>query len=141
MEFSVHNLADLKPLAKALIGLTSGNTVFALYGNLGSGKTTLVQEICRQLGVTESMTSPTYSIVNEHSYNNKPLYHIDLYRLKSEEEAIQVGLEEYLFSGNLCFVEWPDHFENLLPEQHIKIFIRKLENDSRTIEVVSSLPQ
>lgn len=139
MTFLVHSISELEPVCRELLRLSNSYSVFALYGSLGSGKTTLVQHICKMLGIPENVTSPTYSIINEHMCNGKPLYHIDLYRLRSEEEAVQVGLEEYLFSGNLCFVEWPDHFENLLPEQHIKIFIRKLENDIRSIEVVSSL--
>lgn len=133
--FIVTQLVELEAVAYSIIALTKQHSVFCLYGNLGAGKTTLVKLICEQLQVKDTITSPTYPIINEYSSPNGLIYHIDLYRLKSTEEAINIGLEEYLFSGNLCFIEWPDNFETLLPDHPIKIFIRKLEGESRVIEI------
>jgi tRNA threonylcarbamoyladenosine biosynthesis protein TsaE len=133
--FIVTQLVELEAVAYSIIALTKQHSVFCLYGNLGAGKTTLVKLICEQLQVKDTITSPTYPIINEYSSPNGLIYHIDLYRLKSAEEAINIGLEEYLFSGNLCFIEWPDNFETLLPDHPIKIFIRKLEGESRVIEI------
>lgn len=133
--FIVTQLVELEAVAHSIVALTKQHSVFCLYGNLGAGKTTLVKLICEQLQVKDTITSPTYPIINEYSSPNGLIYHIDLYRLKSAEEAINIGLEEYLFSGNLCFIEWPDNFETLLPYHPIKIFIRKLEGESRVIEI------
>jgi tRNA threonylcarbamoyladenosine biosynthesis protein TsaE len=139
MIFQVQNKEELNPVSEEIIRLSGDFPVFAIYGNLGAGKTTLVQSACLQLGVSNTVTSPTYAIINEYDRQGEPIYHIDLYRLKTEDEALRTGLEEYLYSGNICFVEWPDHFENLLPDNHIKIFIRKLENENREIEIVCNL--
>jgi tRNA threonylcarbamoyladenosine biosynthesis protein TsaE len=142
MIFPINHLNDLEQVAKAIIQLTATNSVFCFYGNLGAGKTTLITSVCRKLKVTDSISSPTYPIINEYSTaDGKIIYHIDLYRLKSVEEALNIGIEEYLYSGNSCFIEWPDNFESILPEKHIKIFIRKLEEDIRTIEIVSNSRQ
>lgn len=135
MTFDVQQLSDLLPVCRELIRLSEQFPVIALYGNLGAGKTTLVQTLCRELGMADTVSSPTYAIINEYLLDQAPVYHIDLYRLKDEDEARQAGVEECLYSGERCLVEWPDHFENLLPEHHIKVFIRKLENDGRAIEI------
>jgi tRNA threonylcarbamoyladenosine biosynthesis protein TsaE len=135
MTFEVQQLSDLKPVCREIIRLSEKMPVVALYGNLGAGKTTLVQTLCGMLGITDTVSSPTYAIINEYALGNSPVYHIDLYRLNDEAEARQAGVEECLFSGERCFVEWPDRFENLLPEHHIKVNLRKLENDSRLIEL------
>ncbi|HQD13591.1 MAG TPA: tRNA (adenosine(37)-N6)-threonylcarbamoyltransferase complex ATPase subunit type 1 TsaE, partial [Chitinophagales bacterium] len=111
------------------------------YGQLGAGKTTFIKQLCVMLGVTDNISSPTYPIINEYStLSGRPVFHMDLYRLDSEEAAVRIGLEEYLESGNICLIEWADNFESLLPEQHIKIFIRKLEDDIRSIDIRTSFP-
>jgi len=103
--------------------------VFCFYGNLGAGKTTLIKLICEHLKVIDSISSPTYPIINEYkTADNKIIYHIDLYRLKSIEEAMNIGIEDYLFSDHLCFIEWPDNFESILPDNHIKIKITKFDD-------------
>lgn len=136
--FIVTQLEELNAVADNIVSLTKQHRVFCLYGDLGAGKTTLVKLICEQLQVEDTITSPTYPVINEYLSSNGLLYHIDLYRLKSIEEAINIGLEEYLFSGNICFIEWPDNFETLLPDHLVKIFIRKLEGESRVIEIQPS---
>lgn len=135
MTFEVRQLADLEPVCREIIRQSESLPVVALYGDLGAGKTTLVQALCRALGVSDAVNSPTYAIINEYELKGAPLYHIDLYRLNDEAEARQAGVEECLFSGERCFVEWPDHFENLLPGHHLKVFIRKLENGHRMVEL------
>ncbi len=135
MIFTITHLTDLVKVAEAIIQLTQTNSVFCFYGNLGAGKTTLISQICQQLQVTDSISSPTYPIINEYTTaDHQTIYHIDLYRLKSIEEAQNIGLEEYLYSGNLCFIEWPDNFESLLPDKRINVKITKFEDD-RMIEV------
>ncbi|MEN9448753.1 MAG: tRNA ((37)-N6)-threonylcarbamoyltransferase complex ATPase subunit type 1 TsaE [Bacteroidota bacterium] len=134
--FIITSTQQLESIAHTIIGLTLENKVFCLYGNLGAGKTTFVKSVCELLGVEDNISSPTFPIINEYSFSDGKIYHIDLYRLKTEEEARSIGLEEYLFSGEICFIEWPDNFENLLPNNYIKLFIRKLEDDSRVIEII-----
>ena len=127
--FTIKNIEELKEVSNQIIELTSTNTVFCFYGNLGAGKTTLIKLICEKLNVTDSISSPTFPIINEYkTADNKIVYHIDLYRLKSVEEAMNIGIEDYLFSENLCFIEWPDNFESILPDNHIKIKITKFDD-------------
>lgn len=116
MENHSYTLAMLPALVEALLSQYGPNRVFAIVGDLGAGKTTLVNEICQQLGVTEPTSSPTFSIVNEYTGAKGPIYHLDCYRLESIEEALDAGLEE-LFSQEVCpiFVEWPAVIEPLLP--------------------------
>lgn len=129
MQLKITTIDELNPISKLLIERTKSHTVFCFYGNLGAGKTTLIKLICEELNVIDSISSPTYPIINEYKTNdNKVVYHIDLYRLKSIDEAMNIGIEDYLFSGNLCFIEWPDNFESILPDNHIKIKFTKFED-------------
>ncbi|MCC6582273.1 MAG: tRNA (adenosine(37)-N6)-threonylcarbamoyltransferase complex ATPase subunit type 1 TsaE [Chitinophagales bacterium] len=137
MNFTVNSIQELNAVADEIILLSEKNTVFCFYGNLGAGKTTLIKLICEKLQVTDTISSPTYPIINEYHHPNGIIYHIDLYRLKSIDEALNIGLEEYLYSGDLCFIEWPDNFESILPDKHIKIKISKFEED-RTIVLSST---
>jgi tRNA threonylcarbamoyladenosine biosynthesis protein TsaE len=138
-DFQINDIGTLENVAAKIIALTSDNSVFCFYGNLGAGKTTLIKLICEKLNVKDIISSPTYPIINEYkTIDNNIIYHIDLYRLKSVQEALNIGLDEYLYSKNLCFIEWPDHFESLLPEDHVKVFIRKLEDENRNIELFYS---
>ena len=129
MNFKIKDIAELEPISDEIIRLLKENTVFCFYGNLGAGKTTLIKQVCKKLQVLDATSSPTYPIINEYkTKDNRIIYHIDLYRLKSIEEALNIGMEEYLFSNNLCFIEWPDNFESILPDKHIKIKIIKFDN-------------
>lgn len=138
MIFTIKSIEELEQVADKIIQLINDNTVFCFYGNLGAGKTTLIKLISEKLSVSDTISSPTYPIINEYQYPDGTIYHIDLYRLKSIDEAFSIGLEEYLYSGNLCFIEWPDNFESILPDKHIKIKISKFEED-RTIKIVDNL--
>ena len=109
--------------------------VFLLYGEMGAGKTTLIKQVCRLLGVKDSMSSPTFSIVNEYrTGSGKPVYHFDFYRLKSQEEAMDLGYEEYFYSGSYCFAEWPEKIPDLLPDDAIQVRIDVAEG-LRTITI------
>ena len=133
--YTIKNIDELGVVSKQIIELSKSHTVFCFYGNLGAGKTTLIKLICQQLQVLDTISSPTYPIINEYkTVDNKIIYHIDLYRLKTIDEVINIGIEDYLFSNHLCFIEWPDNYESLLPDDHIKIKITKFD-ESRTIEI------
>ena len=139
MIFTVKDIQELEPVTDEIIQLTKEFSIFCFYGNLGAGKTTFIKIICEKLNIQDATSSPTYPIINEYkTSDNRIIYHIDLYRLKSIEEAHNIGIEEYLYSGNLCFIEWPDNFESILPSTHIKIKITKFE-ESRTVEIVSNI--
>ncbi len=133
--YSLNELADI---AKFII-TNSKHKVILFYGKMGVGKTTLIKEIVKQLGVTENVSSPTFSLVNEyHSSNNKTIYHFDFYRIKNEEEAMDIGIDEYFYSNNLCLIEWPNKVENLLPLESVKVIITENNESNRTIELINN---
>ena len=112
-----------------ILNFASDCKVFAFYGEMGVGKTTLIQSLCKKIGVLDYVCSPTYTIVNEYQdHNRKPVYHFDFYRLKQEQEAFDLGYEEYFYSGNFCFIEWPERIESLLPENIVKVFLMNKNN-------------
>ncbi|MCH5717129.1 tRNA (adenosine(37)-N6)-threonylcarbamoyltransferase complex ATPase subunit type 1 TsaE [Niabella hibiscisoli] len=113
--------------------------VIALHGTMGAGKTTLVSTICNLLQVEDVVSSPTFSVINEYRYSEdgaqKRLYHIDLYRLKDEEEAIRTGVEDCLYSGDYCFVEWPERAEGLFPDDTATVYLRVEGETDRSLEI------
>ncbi len=110
--------------------------VFLFYGSMGAGKTTFIRAICEELGVEESVNSPTFAIVNEYrTGEGDPIYHFDFYRINKEEEAYDFGYEDYFYSGDLCFVEWPEKIENLLPEDAVTVSITELPDGTREVAV------
>ena len=123
-KYDISSLDKLSSVALKLLSL-SDNRIFALYGNLGVGKTTLVKNMCSHLKVIDSVSSPTFSIVNEYiNMDGDKIFHFDFYRLKNLYEAQQIGFETYINSGNYCFIEWPDLIESLLPNNHHVIEIQ-----------------
>ncbi|MDB5125993.1 MAG: tRNA threonylcarbamoyladenosine biosynthesis protein TsaE [Mucilaginibacter sp.] len=102
---------------------------------MGAGKTTLIKSLCEKLGVSDSVTSPTFSIVNEYKGTDSPVYHFDFYRLKDQNEALDMGYEEYFYSGNYCFIEWPEKIANLIPDSFTGVRIHVLDANSRQITV------
>jgi tRNA threonylcarbamoyladenosine biosynthesis protein TsaE len=128
MKISINSLNELPKLAEEILKLHIDKKVFLFNGNMGAGKTTLIKELCSQLGVKENITSPTFSIVNEYQGSESPVYHFDFYRLEDVSEAFDMGAEEYFFSGNYCFIEWPEIITNLLPASDkcvsINIFVK-----------------
>lgn len=135
MEFVAKNIDDLDLISEKLIDQFN-HKVILFYGEMGNGKTTLIKQLCKKLGVSESTSSPTFSIVNEYKTDkNNTIYHFDFYRIKDESEVLDFGYEEYLYSGNYCFIEWPEKIPNMLPDDVVKVTINKDENNFRIIEV------
>ncbi len=130
-----YNLDQISDIAKEIIS-SSKHKILLFYGSMGSGKTTLIKEIVKQLDVGDVANSPTFSLVNEYrSSKGKIIYHFDFYRIEKEEEAYDMGIEEYFLSDNWCFIEWPEKVENLLPLDTVSIFISINSDDSRTIQI------
>ncbi|MBI9042271.1 tRNA (adenosine(37)-N6)-threonylcarbamoyltransferase complex ATPase subunit type 1 TsaE [Lutibacter sp.] len=130
-----YSLSELSEIAKEVLKY-SNNKVLLFYGEMGVGKTTLIKEIVKQLGVNDNVSSPTFSLVNEyHSTKGAKVYHFDFYRINKEEEALDMGIEEYFYSNNWCLVEWPNKVENLLPLNAVSITITSNKNQLRTIEL------
>jgi tRNA threonylcarbamoyladenosine biosynthesis protein TsaE len=127
-------LENIQDAAKKICEYLNDRQIIALYGNMGAGKTTLIKAICREKGVMESVTSPTFSLVNEYKTSgNETIYHFDFYRINNIAEVYDFGYEEYFYSGKLCFVEWPEMVEELLPDNTLRINIRTLDNNKREI--------
>jgi tRNA threonylcarbamoyladenosine biosynthesis protein TsaE len=127
-------LDDLENVVKDLIRAAGDCTVWLFYGEMGAGKTTLIKAICGALGVHSLMTSPTFSIVNEYNSDHGGVfYHFDFYRLKNEEEAYDIGVEEYLDSGRVCFIEWPERISSLLPPSRFELHIEITSPTQRRI--------
>lgn len=132
--FKVRSLDDLPDVAEAILGALGGRTVVAFRGGMGAGKTTLIREICRRLGVADTVSSPTFAIVNEYRGEGiAPVYHFDFYRIERIEEAFDFGYEEYFYSGNLCLVEWPEKVESLLPDDTMTVRIDTPDEDVRIV--------
>lgn len=125
MEFVVENINDLPAVAKTLLDQLGEKKVIAFDGQMGAGKTTFIQTILRAMGIENTNGSPTYSLVNEYkSLFYGPVFHLDLYRLNSEEEAFDIGLEEMIYGEGICFIEWPDKVLHLLPENTLTVKFR-----------------
>jgi len=130
-----YTLEDLPHIASEIISSVT-NKKLLFYGQMGVGKTTLIKEICNQLGVLDSISSPTFSLVNEYNTSNKSkVFHFDFYRIENEEEALDIGIEEYFDTSHWCFVEWPENIENLLPLDVVQIHLSSLDVGQRTIQI------
>lgn len=128
-------LENLSEVAKAIISSVENKTLL-FYGQMGVGKTTLIKEICKQLLVKDTISSPTFSLVNEYQTElQEKVYHFDFYRIVDEEEALDMGIEEYFYSDNWCLIEWPGNIENLLPLDAVNIHLTILENGQRNIQL------
>ncbi len=131
-----HNLTinELESAASELIKAYPHNRIYAFYGKMGAGKTTFIQAICRALHSTDTVTSPSFAIVNEYSSSGFGLiYHFDFYRIKNIEEAFDLGYEDYFYSGNYCLIEWPEKIDTLLPQEYVEVTIEVDENHERHI--------
>ena len=135
MEIKIEKLDNIREAAKQFIANIGDSTVFAFYGNMGAGKTTFVKAVCEELGVDDVITSPTFSIVNEYrsEQTGELIYHFDIYRVKKIEEVYDMGFEDYFYSGALCFIEWPELCEEVLPDDTVKVSINEEPDGSRTI--------
>lgn len=129
--FGIENIAEN---ARVFIDNMGENTVFAFYGKMGAGKTTFTKALCEALGVQDVINSPTFAIVNEYEAGNgDPIYHFDFYRIKRLSEAYDIGVDDYFYSGNLCFIEWPELVEDILPEETVKVTIEELPDGNRRV--------
>ena len=128
-------MAQIHNVAKQYIDNIGTGKVFAFYGKMGSGKTTFIKAVCEELGVTDVITSPTFAIVNEYQSEQtpKPIFHFDFYRIKKLEEVYDMGYEDYFYSGSLCFLEWPELIEEILPADVVKVKIEEQADGSRTV--------
>lgn len=135
MEIKINSLDNIHEAAKEFIAAMGDNTVFAFYGKMGAGKTTFIKAVCEELGVTDVINSPTFAIVNEYrsDENGELIYHFDFYRIKKLEEVYDMGYEDYLYSGALCFIEWPELIEELLPGNTVKVTIEEVESGERKV--------
>ena len=136
--FQIKSLNEIDKVAEDFIQYISESdlesNIFAFYGKMGAGKTTFIKAICEEMGVDDVITSPTFAIVNEYETSEEDtIYHFDFYRIKKIEEVYDMGYEEYFYSGNLCFIEWPELIEDLLPEDATKVTIEEAEDGSRVI--------
>lgn len=135
-EITINGLDSIRDAAKAFIEAMDDRTVFAFYGDMGAGKTTFIKAICEELGVEDVINSPTFAIVNEYrSDSDELIYHFDFYRINKVEEAYDFGYEDYLYSGALCFIEWPEKIEELLPSDIVNVSIKENEDGTRTVSV------
>ena len=133
---SIFSLNEIKKTAANLLEQTSKHRVIAFHGEMGAGKTTFITALCRQLDVTDLVSSPTFSIINQYKANNgQTIYHMDLYRIKSSEEALQAGVEECFYSGNWCLVEWPEKAPGLIPAETIHCYLSTSGNNERKLQI------
>jgi len=130
----INSLEEINSVAREFLQLVGNKRIFALYGNMGVGKTTFIKAICQELGVQDTINSPTFAIVNEyHSLTNSIIYHFDFYRIEEEEEAYDFGYEDYFYSNAMCFIEWPEKIENLLPQDTVSVHFTESTDGSRLL--------
>jgi tRNA threonylcarbamoyladenosine biosynthesis protein TsaE len=134
--FECENLNELESISEKILNELDQHHVVAFYGEMGAGKTTLIKSVCKKLGVSDTVTSPTFAIMNEYEAKKNPVYHFDFYRINSESEAFDLGYENFFFSNNYCFIEWPEKIKNLLPENRAEIYITTMTNGTRQIKMI-----
>lgn len=132
-ELIIKNLQEISAVADQFIAAMGEHRVIAFYGEMGTGKTTFIQAICKNLGVTDVINSPTFSIVNEYLASDGEIYHFDFYRIKKLEEVYDMGYEEYFYGNGFCFIEWPELVESLLPDDVLRVHIKELSDGSRSV--------
>ena len=131
----VNSVDDLSKAAKKFLDRFPHERIFAFYGKMGAGKTAFIKALCRELGSVDPITSPTFALVNEYSTAaGERIFHFDFYRIKSIEEALDIGFDDYIYSGKYCFMEWPGNIEPLLPDKLVEVRIEVMESDVRNIQ-------
>ena len=139
LEIKINSLEDLEMAAYKFMTEMDDFTVYAFYGQMGAGKTTFINELCRQLGVeTDTTNSPSFAIINEYRSDTTAelIYHFDCYRLENEQEAVDIGAEDYFDSGAICLIEWPERIEGLLPDDTVRVDLTVNDDESRTLKVI-----
>ena len=136
MQIIIENKNSVKSAAKEFVKLMGDDKIFAFHGAMGAGKTTFIKAVCEELGVKETITSPTFAIINEYKdREGSSIYHFDFYRINKLEEVFDFGYEDYFYSGNLCFIEWPEMVNSILPENSVIVSIEEQENGIRILEL------
>ena len=136
ISIKINDIEHIHEAAREFIEHIGDCRVFAFYGKMGAGKTTFVKAICEELGVEDVITSPTFAIINEYTQpDGSPLFHFDFYRIKKLEEVYDMGYEDYFYSGALCFIEWPELIEDILPDDAVRVSITEQEDGSRLVSV------
>jgi tRNA threonylcarbamoyladenosine biosynthesis protein TsaE len=130
----IKSLREIERAAAEFLEMIGNNKIIALYGSMGVGKTTFTKALCKVMGVVDGVNSPTFSIINEYrNLEGTPVYHFDFYRIESLSDAFDIGYEEYIYSGELCIIEWPEKIEQILPDETLKVQISVLDDESREI--------
>jgi len=136
IQMKIKSIETINNTAQEFIQQIRNSTIFTFKGEMGAGKTTFIKAICKMLGVKETVNSPTFSIVNEYeTTDGQIIYHFDCYRINTIAEAVEIGIEEYLYSGNICFIEWAENIAPLLPDSIVKVEITELENGERNVVI------
>jgi tRNA threonylcarbamoyladenosine biosynthesis protein TsaE len=135
MKIHIQHINQIQQAAQKFLSLINNQKVIAFFGEMGVGKTTLIKALCKELDVKDEVTSPTFALINEYKTNSdESIYHFDFYRIDSIQEAMDFGYEEYFFSNNFCFIEWPEKIDELLPSDSVKVYITENKNGSRSID-------
>lgn len=135
MQIEINDLKDIRDAARTFLREMGDSKVFAFYGSMGAGKTTFIKALSEEMGVTETVSSPTFAIINEYrDKEGRAIFHFDFYRINKLEEAFDFGYEDYFYSGNVCFIEWPELVEPILPENTVKITIWVADDGRRILE-------
>lgn len=134
-EFTIHHLDEIREVARRFLDAMENRTVFAFRGTMGAGKTTFIKALCEELGVQDVINSPTFAIVNEYgpTDDGRLIYHFDFYRINKPEEAYDFGYEDYIYSDALCFIEWPEKIEELLPPDTVNVYLEEQPDGSRRV--------
>lgn len=135
IEISIPSLDNIADAAREFVSHIGEHRVFAFYGNMGAGKTTFIKAVCEELGVSDDVSSPTFAIVNEYASKMGPIFHFDFYRIKNISEVIDLGFEDYAYSGCLCFMEWPQLIDEILPEETVQVYIAEQGDGSRIVRM------
>jgi tRNA threonylcarbamoyladenosine biosynthesis protein TsaE len=134
MEIKIKSIEEIAVAAKEFVTAMGDRKVFAFYGKMGAGKTTFIKAVCEELGVEDVINSPTFAIVNEYvDGKGEPVYHFDFYRIKNLQEVLDIGYEDYVYSGHMCFMEWPELIDNLLPDDAVKVTIEEKTDGGRVV--------
>ncbi len=135
MKIEVNGIEGLASVSRQILSFAGEEKIFLFYGEMGAGKTTLINSLCAVLGTEDKTSSPTFSIVNEYSLKNGSIFHFDFYRLRNQNEAFDFGYEDYFYSGNYCFIEWPEKIPDLWPDSFVKVEISVLDEEKRVIKL------
>lgn len=134
-EIIIPSLDRIAEAARSFVAHIGERRLFAFYGDMGAGKTTFIKAICDELGVTDTVSSPTFAIVNEYNSANGPIYHFDFYRINSISEVMDLGFDDYVNSGHLCLMEWPELIEDLMPDDTVRVHIEAREDGTRLVSM------